>query len=235
MSDEVIWRRPARPARGPRPTRSRDEIVAAAIEVADADGIEATSMRRVAAAVGLGTMSLYRYVPTKSDLVDLMLDAVSGEYDLPEQPSGDWKADLRALAHQGCEIMRRHPWSPHVVITRPSMGPNVLRYTEFCLAVLEPAGLEPGRALEVVALLNATVASYAANELSQSGGGAARSRESAVREQSMARQQSMAEYVREVVDDGNHPRLARAMSADPSSGERFDRLLDLLFAGLGDG
>ena len=221
MSDEVIWRRPARSSRGPRPTRSRDEIVSAAVELADADGIEAVSMRQVAASVGLGTMSLYRYVPTKSDLVDLMLDAVSGEYELPEAPSGDWREDLRGLARQGHAIMRRHPWLPHVVITRPSMGPNVLRYTEFCLVALEPANLEPGRALEVVAAVNATVASYAANEL-----GAAATSEN--------RRESAATYLREVVESGAYPAFARALSAPSPAEGPFERLLDLVLSGIGD-
>lgn len=221
MSDEVIWRRSTRPSRGPRPTRSRDEIVAAAVDLADADGLEAVSMRQVAAAVGLGTMSLYRYVPTKSDLVDLMLDAVSGEYELPEQPSGDWNADLRGLARQGRAIMRRHPWLPHVVITRPSMGPNVLRHTEFCLAALEPAVLDPGRALEVVAMVNATVASYAANEL-----GAAATSEN--------RRESVTTYLREAVESGPYPALARAMSAPSPAADPFERLLDLVLSGIGD-
>lgn len=221
MPDEVIWRRSARPSRGPRPTRSRDEIVSAAVELADADGIEAVSMRQVAASVGLGTMSLYRYVPTKSDLVDLMLDAVSGEYELPEAPSGDWREDLRGLARQGRAIMRRHPWLPHVVITRPSMGPNVLRYTEFCLAALEAADLEPGRALEVVAAVNATVASYAANEL-----GAAATSEN--------RRESAATYLREVVESGAYPAFARALSAPSPAEDPFERLLDLVLSGIDD-
>ena len=221
MSDEVIWRRPARPSRGPRPTRSRDEIVSAAVGLADADGIEAVSMRQVAAAVGLGTMSLYRYVPTKSDLVDLMLDAVSGEYELPEAPSGDWEADLRGLARQGRAIMRRHPWLPHVVITRPSMGPNVLRHTEFCLAALEPAGLEPGRALEVVAMVSATVASYAANEHGQAA-------------TSENRRESVTTYLREALGSGSYPALARALSAPSPAEDPFERMLDLVLSGIGD-
>src|SRR2546429_919999 len=95
---DVVWTRPVRPLRGPQPAHSRADLVAAAVRVADAEGIAAVSMRRVAAEIGAGTMSLYRYVSRKDDLLDLMVDAALGEMDLPDAPSGDWRADLRLLA-----------------------------------------------------------------------------------------------------------------------------------------
>lgn len=230
VSDEVIWLRPQRPTRGPRPGKSRDEIVAVAVEIADSDGIEAVSMRRVAVAVGLGTMSLYRYVPTKLDLIDLMLDAVSGEYELPSEPSGDWEADLRGLARQEREIMRRHPWAPHVVITRPSLSPNALRYMEFCLAALRPAGLDPGADLEIVGVLNGGVASYVANEIEQERRG--------LRAGADQQAAANARYLRGIIDNGEHPLFSRAITEAgpaPDADARFERLLDRLFNGLVSG
>lgn len=187
-------------------------------------------MRRVAEAVGLGTMSLYRYVPTKHDLVDLMLDAVSGEYELPPEPSGDWEADLRDLARQEREIMRRHPWAPQAVITRPQLSPNALRYVEFCLAALRPAGLAPGAGLEVIGVLNAGVASYAANEVEQER----RALRTGADEQDAAN----ARYLRGIADSGEHPLFSRAITEAgpaPDADARFERLLDRLFHGLVSG
>ena len=96
VAHTLTWTKVRAARRGPGPDVSR--IVRAAIDLADAEGIEAVSMRRVAAAIGAGTMSLYRYVPKKEDLFDLMIDAVGGEYDLPAEPSGDPRADLTGLA-----------------------------------------------------------------------------------------------------------------------------------------
>ena len=133
---ELIWLRPERTGRGPRPAHSRDSIAAAAVTIADAEGLDAVSMRRVATALGAGTMSLYNYVPKKEQLFDLMLDAVVGEYELPASPSGDQRTDLQLLFRQQLEILRRHTWVPRLVVGRPSLGPNGLRYTEYFLACL---------------------------------------------------------------------------------------------------
>src|SRR5882757_11529334 len=109
---EVIWARPERAGRGPRPAHSRADIAAAAVRIADAEGLDGVSMRHVAAELGCGTMSLYNYVPRKEDLYELMVDAFSGEYDLPEQPSGDWRANMLMVAVQARALIHRHPWLP---------------------------------------------------------------------------------------------------------------------------
>src|SRR5580698_5990988 len=75
----VVWMLPDRPGRGPRPSHSREQIAAAAIRIADAEGLDAVTMRRLAAEIGCGTMTLYRYVPTKDHLLDLMIDVTEGE------------------------------------------------------------------------------------------------------------------------------------------------------------
>src|SRR6266700_1877830 len=138
---EVIWMRPERPARGPAPAYSRDQITAAAIKIADADGLDALSMRRVARELGAGTMSLYRYVRNKDDLLELMVDAVLGE-TIPEDfaRTGDWRADLRALARLMRAGMTCHPW----ILARPdplSFGPNTFRVSETILSCVDGIGL----------------------------------------------------------------------------------------------
>ncbi|MFG2331870.1 TetR/AcrR family transcriptional regulator C-terminal domain-containing protein [Streptomyces sp. NPDC048604] len=162
---EVIWARPERTGRGPRPAYSRADIVAAAVRVADADGMDAVSMRRVAAEIGCGTMSLYNYVPRKEDLYELMVDAVSGEYELAAGPGGDWRADMLHLARQARAIMRRHPWVIRLMTTGYAFGPNALRFLEHGLACLDGLDLPGGVKMELLANVNGTVMTIVANEL----------------------------------------------------------------------
>src|SRR6516225_9042130 len=98
-----IWMRPERAAVGRPAQRSRAEITAVALDIADREGLDAVSMRRVAAALGTGAASLYRYVETREELLDLMTDATGAEYELAT-PTGDWLADLLALGEQARAI-----------------------------------------------------------------------------------------------------------------------------------
>src|ERR1700727_1834999 len=110
-----IWLRPERSCVGRPAQLSRAEITAVALRIADAEGLDAVSMRRVAAELGTGAASLYRYVETRDELLDLMTDATAAEYDLTPPPPGhpgavDWLAGLVALGEQGRAILRRHRW-----------------------------------------------------------------------------------------------------------------------------
>ncbi|MFD7812686.1 TetR/AcrR family transcriptional regulator [Streptomyces sp. NPDC059785] len=160
----VIWARPERAGRGPRPAYSRADIAAAAVRLADAQGLDGVSMRHVAAELGCGTMSLYNYVPRKEDLYELMVDAISAEHELWE-PSGDWRADMLRVAHQTRALMHRHPWLPRLMSPVYGFSPHALRYLEHCLACLEPLDAPYGTRMELVAMLNGVVTTYVANEL----------------------------------------------------------------------
>ncbi|GGV62797.1 TetR/AcrR family transcriptional regulator C-terminal domain-containing protein [Streptomyces griseoloalbus] len=161
---EVIWARPERTGRGPRPAYTRADIAAAAVRIADAEGLDAVSMRRVAAELGCGTMSLYNYVPRKEDLYELMVDAAGGEHELWE-PGGDWRADMLRVAHQSRALMHRHPWLPRLMSPVYGFSPNALRYLEHCLACLDPLPAPYGTKLELIAMLNGIVTTYVTNEL----------------------------------------------------------------------
>jgi AcrR family transcriptional regulator len=205
---EVIWARPERTGRGPKPAYSRADIAAAAVRVADAEGLDAVSMRRVATELGCGTMSLYNYVPRKEDLYELMVDAVSGEHEVWE-PSGDWRADMLRVGWQTRALMRRHPWVPRLMSPVYGFSPNALRYLEHCLACLDPLDMTYGMKMQLVGMLNGTVTTYVANELAM----AERSRslpwsedeENAVR---MA-------YLGGRLASGEYPRMAAAFGEDP--------------------
>ena len=153
----VIWMRPEHAATGRPAKRSREEITAAAIAIADQEGLDAVSMRRVAAGLGTGAASLYRYVETREDLLDLMIDATGAEYVFPG-PAGDWLADLLAIGDQARAIMRRHPWLPSLLITRSVLGPNGLVLLEHVLAALAPHPAGTAAKLEAFAMLNTVTA-----------------------------------------------------------------------------
>jgi AcrR family transcriptional regulator len=136
---EPIWDRPE-PAKRPAPSPlSRESIVSAAIRLADAEGLEAVSVRKVAAELDAGPMRLYGYLSTKDDLLDLMLDAAYGEIPLPEATGQDWRSDLRALAHGTREIALRHEWFADLLGRRPHLGPHALANLEASLAALDRA------------------------------------------------------------------------------------------------
>ncbi|MGW4378875.1 TetR/AcrR family transcriptional regulator [Kitasatospora sp. NPDC004531] len=157
---ELIWLRPEHSGRGPRPAHSRTSIARAAVDIADREGLDAVSMRKVAAELGAGTMSLYNYVPKKEHLFDLMLDLLAAEYDLPEHPTGDWRADLTLLATQLRAILARHTWATTLITHRPGLGPHGLRVTEFHLAALADTPLDGPAKMEAFAQLTGFVCQF---------------------------------------------------------------------------
>jgi AcrR family transcriptional regulator len=138
---ELLWGETPERRRGPRPALTTGEIVAAAIALADAEGLEAVTMRRLADSLGVGAMALYTYVPGKSELLDLMLDAAYAS--MPRTPHrGDWRARLTAVAHDNRELYRLHPWAATVSSSRPPLGPGLMAKYEHELTALEDAGLD---------------------------------------------------------------------------------------------
>jgi AcrR family transcriptional regulator len=139
-SIELLWGIQPRPTRGPKPRFTVAGITAAAIELADADGLAALSMRRVAERLGTTAMALYSYVPAKAELLDLMVDAVSTEADDPSG-SADWRERLEQVARDSWARYRRHPWLLQIAASRPVLGPGVLDQYERELRAVEGLGL----------------------------------------------------------------------------------------------
>ena len=163
-----IWMRPERPARGPKPAYSRAQITEAAIGIADAEGLEAATMRRIAAEIGAGAMSLYRYVPSRDDLVELMTDRLLGEIDVEGVPSGDWRADLTRYADGLRAMWLRHPWIAAVHRSLPGLGPNQLLLIERLMGVLDPL-VSIDENLALVAMLNGYVEGTVREEIGSAG------------------------------------------------------------------
>jgi AcrR family transcriptional regulator len=138
-----IQRHRERGAKPPRRDRglSRAEIVRAAIAVADAEGPEAISMRRIARELNAGAMSLYWHVASKEELLDRMLDQIESEIEVPE-PTGDWRADLNVFAHRTRAALKRHRWAVEFIGSRPPSGPNDVRNLERLLSLIDGTGAE---------------------------------------------------------------------------------------------
>jgi DNA-binding transcriptional regulator YhcF (GntR family) len=131
---------------------SQQRIVAAALAIADSEGLAAVSMRRVAHELGVATMSLYRYVPGKDDLVMLIADAAFAEDQLPATPPFGWRARLEVVARLQWKIYHKHPWLAGAMsITRPQLVANGMAHTEWTLQAIDGLRLSPEMSL-VVAL-----------------------------------------------------------------------------------
>jgi AcrR family transcriptional regulator len=150
-----LWARPEPGSR--RPRFSRQQIARVAIELADGEGFEAVSMRRIASELGAGTMSLYHYVATKDELVALMDDALMAEALVPEgQLSPCWRQALGEVARHTRAAMLRHPWAL-VSFQESQFGPNAMRHFEQSLAAVASTGLDPPEKFELLALVDAYV------------------------------------------------------------------------------
>jgi AcrR family transcriptional regulator len=172
----LLWRTPsARTGPGPKPGLSVDAIVAAAIAVADADGLAGLSMRAVAERLGVTAMALYTYVPGKNELIDLMYDGahaeLPGRYDLGE----GWRAAVASWATDLVRFYVRHPWALQVSLARPALGPNEQAVLEALARILRQTGLPPEVPRRVVSLLfyvaRGTAQAVAESRLAAAAGG----------------------------------------------------------------
>lgn len=231
MNDSLIWERPEHGNRGPRRAHSRDQITAAAVTIADEEGIEAVSMRRVAQQFRTGAASLYRYFESKDELYDLMVDAVLGEQSLTPH-TGNWLHDLREVAYSTRRMIRRHPWAAALTAGRPILGPNSLRCTEHALAALDGLTLDADQAMLVIDTLLAFVRGHTLREVAES---------EAMRRSGLDFAQyirGQAGYAGTVVASGQYPRITRywleatVPHAPNREAQAFERGLSSVIAGF---
>lgn len=220
----LVWSR--EPYSPKRQAMSVERIVEAAVAIADAEGLAAVTMRRVAAALESGTTSLYRYVANRDELLDLMVDAVRG--GPAAEPTGDWRADLARIARAQRELLLRHAWLGGVLATRPALGPNSLRHMDRALAAaggltgdITEAGMAMGLIFDYV--LGAT-----SRELAETQ---ERLRTGLDQEQWRS---TVAPYIRQVLSSGDYPHFARRVveADDPDFTAQFEYGLDCLLRGL---
>jgi AcrR family transcriptional regulator len=158
----VLWERPEPPGRPVLAPLSRERIVRAAIRLADADGLAAVSLRKVAAALDVGPMRLYGYIATKEELLDLMVDALYAEI----RPAGDgWRQVLRSLAETTRQAAHQHEWLADLIGGRPQLGPHALARGEAVVAAMN--GVDVDTVMPVVAAVNAYVTGAVRREIAE--------------------------------------------------------------------
>jgi AcrR family transcriptional regulator len=233
---DLLWGRRGRGQRGPKPGLSVDAIVAAAIAIADAEGLEAVSMAHVADQLGFTTMSLYRHVTSKEELLQLMWNGSAQGAEELVITGDDWRARLRMWAMVQREMIDRHPWITQMPMAAPPMAPNSLAFVERGLEAMDETGLADADKLRVIGLIS----SYTLSEgrMAHDAARAARQAQAGATGTEPLPAWTWEGLVREVADEQTYPRLHRlAWSAsigdDPTGFDereefRFglDRILD---------
>jgi AcrR family transcriptional regulator len=168
VSLALLWGLREQPTRGRKPSISVDDIVAKAVEIADSEGLEAVSMRRISTDLGVGTMSLYRHVPGKSELLDLMIDHVQGLANRPPHAGDGWRQQVENCGRGVYRLYLDHPWLLQVDLSRPLLGPNSLAGLENFLGALSEVPLDPREKMMLVVSVDALVSGLARLEVQQS-------------------------------------------------------------------
>jgi AcrR family transcriptional regulator len=218
---DLLWGRRERGKRGPRPGLSADAIVGAAIGVADAEGLEAVSMARVAKELGFTTMSLYRHVASKEELLQLMWNAsATGAETLVLEGDG-WRARLRMWATVQRDMLDVHPWITQMPMTGPPLGPNSMHFIERGLEALDGTGLTDDEKLRFIGLIS----SYTLSE-ARMANDAARAAKQAMEAGQPLDPTHFASYevvLRELVDEKTFPRVYRMAWSAADSGAPDER------------
>jgi AcrR family transcriptional regulator len=158
---DLLWGRRGGGTRGPKPGLSVDAIVETAVAVADAEGLDAVSMARVAQELGFTTMSLYRHVTGKDELLQLMWNASAQGAEKLVLEGEDWRPRLRMWAIVQREMLERHPWITQMPMAAPPMAPNSLTFVEKGLEALDASGLADADKLRVIGLISSYTLSEA--------------------------------------------------------------------------
>jgi len=219
----LVWERPEPPARPVPVPLSRERIVRTAIRLADADGLDAVSLRKVAAALGVGPMRLYGYIDTKEELLDLMVDAVHAEI----RPTGDdWRAVLHSLAEHIRQTAHQHEWLADLIGGRPQLGPNTLVSGEAVLAAM--AGMDLDVVVPAVAAVNAYVIGAVRREITE------RRAERASGMDIEQWQATYGPYLTRTLATGRFPALATVIHDGPhlDADQNFQAGLDFVLDGI---
>lgn len=229
----LLWRTGERASRKGKPDLSVGRIVRAAIELADAEGLQALSMRRVAERLGVGTMSLYTYVPGKPELLDVMLDTVYGETPRPDGEADGWRARLERIARDNWALCLRHPWLVQVATSRPPLGPNVIAKYDHELRAVDGIGLSDVEMDSVITLVTGFVHGTARGALEADQ---IRSQSGLTDEQWWA---AHAPFLARIADPGAFPTAARvgaaageALGGAYSAGHAFEFGLERVLDGI---
>lgn len=209
---------------------SREAIVAAAIEIADEEGLEAVSIRRIATKLDARPMSLYSHIETKNDLVDLMVDEVMGESLLPGPVPDEWREALRQIAQRTRAAARAHPWVIATAFRRSLLGPKALRHIDQSLAAVSTLPLPFERKRAVLLSVDTYTLGYVRWEVLSP-----HAKNPCAHTEEMPSHEQIDAYLREQVASGEYPHLAAISAEDLTLGvkaESFEVGLDWLLAGI---
>jgi AcrR family transcriptional regulator len=209
------------------PRLTRPGVAAAAIELADADGLAAVTMRSVASVLGAAPASLYRVIESRDELLELMTDTIIGEFTYSRKLIGSGPEGLLSLARQARSLYRRHPWMLNVPAPGPVLGHNALEYLEHALSALRDLPISSQQKLEAIGILSGLVKLLATNESEHQQAGRLPA----------AWQAATAMRLAEQATDGQHPNLANVLARTPSRSAstqdtKFDRVVLRVLGGL---
>ena len=151
---ELLWEDRSRPTRGPKPALTPDDVVRAAIQIADEEGLAALTMHAVSAKLGFTTMAVYRYFPNKEALFDAIVDAGMGLPPGPTEPRGDWRAELTRWAHAKRSMLCARPWLAELPFVAAPHGPNWLSWLEAVMDALSGTGLTPADLAQMLSVID---------------------------------------------------------------------------------
>lgn len=222
-----IWDRPEPPERRAPSPLSRERIVRAAVTLADAEGLEAVSLRKVAGELDAGPMRLYRYIGTKDELLDLMVDAVYAE--IPPPAGSGWRDVARSYAHGIRDAGLRHEWLADLLDGRPRFGPAAVTHGEATLAALRAAGL---REIDTIMNTVSALSTYLRGVVRTEVGERRAERASGLDER--AWQHAMAPHLLAMFATGDYPMMSEAMhdAEHRDATERFELGLGFLLDGI---
>jgi AcrR family transcriptional regulator len=204
---------------------TRERIVAAAMAIADSEGLAAVSIRRIAAQLGSSPMALYHYVPSKRDLLNLMLDASNAEFAWPAETIRNWRSALSHFAWESRRCLKRHPWVSVLRASDPEYGPECIRILELLLTTLSQFGLDVRAAIRVLGVLFVFVNGFVAAETADGG---------APRSPKKRRSGKQPVFSRAVLATGKFPNVARfvEMGAELPDDQAFERALHWILNGI---
>jgi AcrR family transcriptional regulator len=151
---QLLWDDRAAPTRGPKPGLSPDDIVQAAMQIADEDGLDAVTMHAVAARLGFTTMAIYRYFPSKETLLDAIVDAGKGRPPHPTEPRGSWRAEVARWAHAERAMLCARPWLAELPFVAAPHGPNWLSWLEAVTQPLSRTGLPAADIGQMISIID---------------------------------------------------------------------------------
>lgn len=229
LDQALIWLREEPSAR--RPSHTRADIARAALAIADEEGYEALSMRRVAERLGAGTMTLYHYVRNKEELITLMADEVMGEVLVPTaELGGDWRTAMAQIARRTRTAFRRHHWAiDRLGDGRP--GPNGIRHFEQTLAAVSALDLPESRKFELISQIDDYVFGFCLREAQE------------MEEHRRGFPADVLEFFQRELDSGEYPHIREFLGDDVEAGvgriagllfddARFERGLERLLDGI---